>query len=237
MTALSVIHVLFGSVALAMVPAALLARKGGSWHRRWGLGFTGTMAVVLFSAGFLWQAKGHLFLVPLGCISAYLIFSAWRAVARNRRGRPDDIEDRADILAALAVIAAGAATAYLGLSAKTPLLLSIRPALIGIGSIAICFGLNELLGFRAPRTRSGWLVAHLSAMLAAYISAVTAFLVINAHHVPMMLRWLVPSALGAAAIVGYSTRILLPVWRAQTAKNVSLAGAKFTKRLPDARTL
>ena len=73
-------------------------------------------------------------------------------------------------------------------------MLSIRPALIGIGSIAICFGLNDILGFYAPRSRTGWLLAHLSAMLAAYISATTAFLVINAHHVPMVLRWALPSA-------------------------------------------
>jgi hypothetical protein len=68
-------------------------------------------------------------------------------------------------------------------------------------------------------------------MLAAYISAVTAFLVINAHHVPMTVRWLVPSLLGAAAIVGYSTRILLPTWRRTFGPAVPPAIARFTKLL------
>jgi hypothetical protein len=212
---LTVLHVVFGAIALGILPGALLARKGGLWHQRWGIIFTISMFVVLFTAGFLWQAKGHLFLVPLGAVSAYLIFSGWRAVARRRRKRPDPIEDAVDMLAAGVAIVAGAGAAVIGATASTPLLISIAPALFGIGAIAICFGLNELLGFRTPRTRTGWLLGHLSAMLAAYVSSITAFIVINAHHVPMIFRWLVPGAIGAATIVAYSTRVLWPVWKAQ----------------------
>ena len=208
------LHVLLGSIALVAVPAALLMRQGGVWHRRCGIAFTAAMSVVLLTAGFMWQAKGHLFLVPLAGVTAYLIFNGWRVVERRKRTRPDQIEDRVDMLAACAAIAAGAATAYLGVTAATPLLISIRPALLGIGSIAIAFAINDFLGFRSERRRTGWLLAHLSAMLAAYISAVTAFVVINAHNVPMMFRWLVPSAIGAAAIIGYSLQVLAPPFRA-----------------------
>jgi hypothetical protein len=215
---MTVLHVTFGVVALFVVPAALFARKGGAWHQRWGIAFTVSMFVVLFSAGFLWQAKGHLFLVPLAGVSAYLIFNGWRVIARRRRPVPDQFEDRVDMLAAGVAIVAGAATAYLGGSAATPLLVSIKPALLGIGSIAIAFGINDILGFRSPRMRAGWLLAHLSAMLAAYISAVTAFVVINAHEVPMMLRWLVPSSIGAATITAYSLRVLWPALRGARAR-------------------
>jgi hypothetical protein len=224
---MTVLHVVFGTVALVVVPGALLARKGGAWHRRWGIGFTVSMFVVLLSAGFLWQAKGHLFLVPLAGVSGYLIFNGWRVIARRRRRRPDQIEDRIDMLAAWAAIAAGAGTAYLGGTAATPLMLSIKPALLGIGSIAIAFGANDLLGFRAPRMPAGWKLAHLSAMLAAYISAVTAFLVINAHDVPMLVRWLVPSTLGGAAIVAYSLSVLVPGLRAaRRARRVAAAARR-----------
>ena len=205
---LTLLHVAFGTLALIAVPASLLVRKGGSWHRRFGAVFTASMCVVLFSAGFLWQAKGHLFLVPLSGVTAYLLFNAWRVIARKRRKRPDDIDDRVDVFAAIAVMIVGAYTAYLGFSARGELLHSIQPALIGIGSIAICFGLNDILGFYTVRLRDGWKLAHLSAMMAAYISAVTAFLVINAHGVPMMLRWGVPSALGALTIAIYSLGVL-----------------------------
>lgn len=216
------IHVVCGTVALLAVPAALFVRRGGVWHRRFGAVFTLAMAVVLFSAGFLWQAKGHLFLVPLAAVTAYLLFNAWRVIARRRRG-PDPVDDRIDMFAAFAGIAAGAATAYLGLTEKVAHSIGIASPLIGIGSIAICFALNDLLGFRSRRAPKGWLLAHLSAMLAAYISASTAFLVINAHHAPMLLRWLVPSAIGSLAIAGYSLSVLLP--RRRRAKSDSVASA------------
>jgi uncharacterized membrane protein len=211
---MTLLHIVFGTVALLAVPAALFVRKGGAWHRRFGVAFALAMSVVLFSAGFMWQAKGHLFLVPLGLVSAYLVFNAFRVLARARRRAPSPLDDAVDIAAAFAVMAAGGFAAYLGATAATPLLVSIRPALIGIGTIAIAFGLNDVLGFLGPRMRLGWLLAHFAAMLAAYISAVTAFLVINAHAVPMMVRWLVPSLLGATVIVGYTLRytpLRLPV--------------------------
>jgi hypothetical protein len=203
---LTFLHVVCGTIALVVAPAAILARKGGAWHRRWGTGFLIAMAVVLFTAGFLWQAHGHLFLLPLAAVSAYLLFNGRRVIVRRRRSRPDEIEDRIDVVAACAAMVAGAAVLYLGVAAPNALLLTLRPALIGIGTIAIAFACNDILGFSARRTKTGWLLSHFAAMIAAYVSAVTAFVVINEHSVPMILRWLVPSAIGAALIVGYTLR-------------------------------
>jgi uncharacterized membrane protein len=203
---ITLLHVVFGTVALLVAPAAVIARKGGRWHQRWGTAFMAAMAVVLFSAGFLWQAKGHLFLVPLGTVSGYLVFSGYRSVLRRRRRRPDPLQDRIDIAAAGIAVAAGLGVIYLAGTASTPLMFSIRPALVGIGAIAICFAANEVLGFAAPRMRVGWLLGHLAGMIASYIAAATAFIVINAHDVPMMLRWLVPSLVGGSAIVAYTLR-------------------------------
>ena len=203
---MTVLHVAFGTIALIAAPAALFARKGSGWHRRFGQLFVGTMAIVLFTAGFLWQTRGHLFLVPLGGVSAYLIYSGYRAVARRRRRRPDEIEDRTDMLAAGAAIVAALGAAYLGLTASTPLLIGIAPALVGIGAIGLSFAINDIVGFAAQRMRVGWLLSHFSGMLAAYVSAVTAFLVINAHAVPMLVRWIVPSSIGALAIVAVTLR-------------------------------
>jgi hypothetical protein len=53
-------------------------------------------------------------------------------------------------------------------------------------------------------------IAHFSAMIAAYISAVTAFVVINAHGVPMQLRWLVPISIGTLVISGFALPYRLP---------------------------
>lgn len=208
MTLMTLLHVVFGTFALVAAPIALVVRKGGTWHRRCGQAFILAMAVVLFSAGFMWQATGHLFLVPLGLITAYLLFNGTRVLARRRRRPADPIDDRVDVLAACGVIVAAAATIYLGTSGANVLLREIGPALVGIGGIGLAFGINDIAGFRSPRAKSGWLLAHLSAMIAAYASASTAFIVINAHAVPMMLRWTVPVSAAGVVIAAYSLRIV-----------------------------
>lgn len=209
---MTVLHVFFGTVALVVAPAAVIARKGGRWHQRCGFAFMLAMAIVLFSAGFLWQAKGHLFLVPLGAVSGYLVFNGYRNIARRRRRVPDPFEDRVDVFAAGIAVAAGLGVIYLAATASTDLMFSIRPALVGIAAIAVCFAMNEVLGFTAPRMKSGWIVGHFAGMIAAYIAAVTAFIVINAHAVPMILRWLVPSLAGGSVIVAYTLRYVRLSW-------------------------
>jgi hypothetical protein len=181
------------------------------------------MAVVLFTAGFMWQSKGHFFLVPLGVVSGYLVVNGYRVAERRRRPVPNRLQDGIDIALALVVICAGIGAARLGITASTPLLHSIEPALIGIGTIAISFGLNDILGFLGPRLRQGWLFAHFAALIAAYVSAVTAFVVINAHGAPMMLRWFVPSLIGVSAIGAYTFRY--------TSRTVSVAVATSRLRL------
>ena len=213
---MTVLHVFFGTLALVAAPAALFVGKGGRWHRRFGYAYVLTMAIVLFSAGFLWQAKGHMFLLPLAAVSGYLIFTGYRSVVRHRRRVPDPFEDRVDMLAAGVAVLAALGTVYLAATAATPLMYSIRPALVGIAAIAVAFASNDVLGFAAPRLRFGWLLAHFSGMIAAYVSAVTAFVVINAHDVPMMVRWIVPSIAGGSVIVALTLRTIRFGWPHRT---------------------
>jgi uncharacterized membrane protein len=203
----TLLHVIAGSVALIVAPAAILVRKGKGWHRRWGIAFTAAMVLVLSSAAFMWQAKGHVFLVPLGLVSAYLIFSGWRSIARKRRGYRERRVDLAlDLGAAGLTSACGLTLLVMGATASTPLMHSLVPVLVGLGTISLAFALNDVLGFAGPRLKMGWLFSHLSGMIAAYISAITAFIVINAHDVPMTIRWGVPCTLGGATIVWFALR-------------------------------
>ncbi len=204
---ITLLHVIAGSVALVVAPAAMLVRKGYGWHRRWGVAFTCAMALVLFSAAFMWQAKGHAFLVPLGLVSAYLIFSGWRSIARRRRGYRESPRDLAlDLGAAGLACMCGLTLLIMAATASTPLMRSLVPVLAGLGTISLAFALNDALGFAGPRLKMGWLLSHLSGMIAAYISAITAFIVINAHGVPMTIRWGVPCTLGGATITWFALR-------------------------------
>jgi hypothetical protein len=207
---MTALHIFCGTIVLVVAPAALIARKGGRWHRRWGTAFMLAMSGVLFTAGFMWQPKGHIFLFALSLVSAYFIFNGYRIVARRRRRWGDPLDDGVDLAAAAATVAAGVWLLLIALRAGDDLMRSLAPILAGLGVVAIAFAVNDVRGVVGPRNRIGWLIAHFSAMIAAYISAVTAFIVINAHGVPMEVRWVVPIAVGTLVIIGYSLPHRLP---------------------------
>lgn len=206
----TVLHVIAGTFVLAVAPAALMVRKGGRWHRRWGLAFMAAMGVVLLTAGFMWQPKGHIFLFALALVSAYLVTSGYRIIIRTRRRRKDPLDDGIDVAAAGASGISGGWLLAIASTATGPLMRSLAPIMAGLGIVAVAFALNDIRGVFGPRTRSGQLIAHFSAMIAAYISAVTAFVVINAHGVPMELRWVVPIAIGTLVISAFSLPYRLP---------------------------
>jgi uncharacterized membrane protein len=203
--AITFLHVAAGTLVLVVAPAAMIARKGGRWHRAWGRAFAIAMAAVLVTAAFMWESHGHLFLLFLDVVSAYLIFEGYRTIARRRRRAPDARADRVDAIAAGCAVACGATLAGLGLTARTPLMHSLAGVLLSLGAIATIFAFLDLKAIVERRqSRLGSLLVHLSAMIGAYISAVTAFCVINFHGVPMGLRWLVPSLAGSLVIGGFS---------------------------------
>ena len=207
---MTVLHVIFGTFVLIVAPAAMLARKGGRWHRRWGTAFMLAMSVVLFTAGFMWQPKGHIFLLALSLVSAYFIFNGFRILARRRRRREDALDNGVDIAAAVATVVAGTWLFWIAATPIDKLMRELAPIMGGLGIVAIAFAVNDIRGVLGPRSRVGTIIAHFSAMIAAYISAVTAFIVINAHGVPMQLRWLVPISIGTLVISGFALPYRLP---------------------------
>jgi hypothetical protein len=120
-----------------------------------------------------------------------------------------------DAFAAVAVIAASVVLAVQSRAATTPPVRDLAWVMIALAAIGATFGALDLARLAFGRKqRYGWLFFHLSAMLAAYISAVTAFIVINAHGVPMLYRWLVPVGIGTAVIVAVSAKYRLRFMRA-----------------------
>jgi hypothetical protein len=184
----------------------MLVRKGGRAHRRWGTAFICAMMIVLATATVMWQPHGHLFLLFLDVVCAYLVFQGYRVIARRRRLAPDRRQDAIDLGAAGLVLASTVALVALAATASTPLMRSIALILAAIAAIAAAFAALDLRAI-ASRTQSrlGSLLVHISAMIGAYISAVTAFVVINLHSVPMAARWTVPSAVGTIVIGWFST--------------------------------
>ena len=212
------VHVAAGAVVLGIAPLAMIVRKGGRWHRRLGLGFLAAMAGVTITASVMWQQRGHGFLLLLDLVTVYFLVLGYRVLARNRRGTPSRRADALDASFALGALAASVALIAGAFAPSDALLVQLRIVLGSLGSIGAIFAALELVGLAfGPRQRYGWLFSHLAAMIAAYVSAVTAFVVINAHGIPMTLRWFVPVALGALVISAFSAFYRWKFWRAARA--------------------
>jgi uncharacterized membrane protein len=188
--ALLLVHIAAGSVALVIAPLAMLARKGGTWHRRWGTAFVVSMATVSVTAFGLGPYFHDLFLVAVGVLSGYLVFGAWRAARAHDRGAP------IDHAAAVAVALAGGALlllAYLQHSA-------FAAVLTMFGIICIAAGGIDLYRLSRPAEHKAWMYRHLTLALAAYIAAVTAFSTVNLHFIPLVARWTWPTVIGTLLI-------------------------------------
>ncbi len=72
---------------------------------------------------------------------------------------------------------------------------------IVFGSIGLMYSFNWLRRFFIlPKEKQHWLFSHFQGFGAAYIAAVTAFLVVNINFLPPLLVWLSPTVVGAIII-------------------------------------
>lgn len=193
------LHVAAGFVALAGGAGALLTRKGGLRHRRFGRGYVYSMAVVAGTSLALYAltpSESRLFLAMVAVFSYYFVFSGYRVLSRKR---PGDAPGRAD----------WAAVGLLALSGVGLLVMGARLALDGVGfatvmvafgGIGTAFGLLDARGFRRGVEAGAWMVDHLVRMCAGYIATVTAFATVNFTFLPVVARWLLPTLVGGPAI-------------------------------------
>ena len=80
-----IIHLLFGSVALFVAPAAMVTSKGGLWHRRWGKLFFWAIAGVAITAVVMSLIRSGLFFLLVAVFSFYLAFTGYRVLYRKTR--------------------------------------------------------------------------------------------------------------------------------------------------------
>ncbi len=195
------VHVAAGAVSFVMAPIALATAKGGRAHRRWGKVYFWAMAVVASTALVLSLYRPILFLALVAVFSFYCSFSAYRVLGQKGAVRGEAVVTAGDWTVAAVTFVASLALAACGL---------LRPALVGgLGIPAIVFG---LLGMRlgggdmwrfahAPKEKMFWWYEHLQGMMASYIAAWTAFLVVTVgRFVHAWWLWIVPTAIGAPAI-------------------------------------
>ena len=139
-----IIHILFGSVALFVAPAAMVTSKGGLWHRRWGKLFFWAITGVAITAVVMSLIQSGLFFLLVALFSFYLAFTGYRVLYRKtpqQRATPGDwIAVSAMLAGSVALLAYGA---YLMLTSS-------------FGMVALVFGAigSSLRPQRHPRVSS-----------------------------------------------------------------------------------
>ncbi|GAB2943084.1 hypothetical protein GCM10027048_04590 [Hymenobacter coalescens] len=221
---LLLVHIAAGTTALLAGLVPMLGRKGGSAHVLAGRLYTACMVLVALTAVGLCLLQplrfSRLFLAGVAVLSFYLSFTGWRAARRRslHLPLPDRLLAVAALLTGLLMVGAG---------------LVLGALLLGFFGLLLCVfaGLDTWRLLRPQSTQGAWLLRHLTRMGGSYISAVTAFVVVNLGHVlPAgapgwlgLVGWLAPTFLGGYLIGRAVRRYRRPAAGAAQARFTLLA--------------
>jgi hypothetical protein len=192
-----VVHVVFGTLALAAGLGALLARKGSPLHIRCGRYFLGCLAVVISTATIGIVAFGfRAFLGVITLLAAYQAYSGYRVLRTRSTGL-----QLQDAVVALAGLATTALFVWFLESTHTPW----SPVVVypTLGTLALV-ALYDLARFAFPKRwlEKSWFYEHLIKMLGAYNAVVSAFAgTVLAGWQPY--SQILPSVLGLFATAGF----------------------------------
>src|SRR5687767_14604127 len=190
----------------------MVAKKGGTVHRRAGWVFVSGMTLVSVTALILAGARfvidptpqgrsGGAFLFYVAILTAAGVSAGIRVLRAKRRAAPQ--RNPWDLgLPALLLTSAAAIAAY-GVMTGQALFMAFSVIGLITGATQLAYWL------RPPQHPMHWWFEHMGNMLGSCIAATTAFLVINAGRLGFetfsIVVWLAPSVLGAPAIAIWST--------------------------------
>ena len=203
------LHIASGFTAFFVAPVALITRKGGDTHRRWGKIYFWAMTVAAVSSIVVAAYRPNLFLLLVGIFAFYLAFSGYRVLARKRpdKGQNPTALDWSvtaiTLLASLAMIIWGATNLVTGTAHLNTVLI-----VFGIAG-TLSAGSDMKTYVRPSKDKNAWYFDHMSGMVASYIAAVSAFAVVNLTFLPPLVRWLGPTAIGVPLLsfwIGYYKR-------------------------------
>ena len=191
---LIIIHANLGSIALLAGFLSLAVKKGEKLHKKSGLIFYYSMLASALTAMIIAMIPHHEnpFLFAIGVFSSYFIITGKRAI-KFKTTKP---HLKTDKIISLIMVITGLLMIIL------PLMLnhSLNIILLIFGALGGTLALRDLKLYKAPeKLQEKWLKLHLSKMLGGYISATTAFIVVN-QLIPGIYGWLIPSIIGSLYI-------------------------------------
>ena len=197
------LHIVAGTLAFVVAPAAMMTAKGGAAHRRWGQVYFWAMAAVAATAVILalWRPVEWLALVAV--FSFYSAFSGYRALFR-KRPHAGEAARAGDWLAAVVTLAASVALVALAVIRPNGTWARISTIGIVLGLLGVALATRDLVSFAWPsRNRQAWWFSHMGGMLGSYVATVSAFSAVNFTFLPLTLRFLWPSIVGVPLIFAW----------------------------------
>lgn len=142
------------------------------------------------------------FLFAVGIFSLYFVITGKRALNFKKKN-PALMVDK---LISILMIFTGVLMIFLPyIYSRTINLILVVFAIVGI-----FFSVKDLFLYRKPdRLRKAWLKLHLGKMMGGYISATTAFVVVN-NFIPGISAWFVPGIIGGFIIFYWMKKVSKP---------------------------
>jgi len=188
------IHAGFGGIALAFGLVALIVKKGSFIHKKSGKVFFYSMLLSALMALIISILPKHEspFLFAIGIFSSYFILTGYRAL-RFKKNNPELKLDR--IISWIMILTGITMIFY-------PVILnnSINIVLTIFGIVGLIFAIIDIRLYKqVEKLKKEWLKLHLSKMIGGYISATTAFVVVNGLF-PSFYGWFIPGIIGGIYI-------------------------------------
>ena len=195
------IHAAFGGIALLAGFVSIIAKKGNKIHKKSGLLFFYTMmfsGIIAMIVAVLPKHENP-FLFAIGIFSLYFVLTGKRAL--NFKSKKVNL--KIDKWISFIMIITGVLMIFL------PVIIAkkINIVLVVFAVIGILFSVKDLILFKdSKKLRASWLKLHLSKMLGGYISATTAFVVVN-NFFPSFYGWFIPGIIGGLIITYWMMKI------------------------------
>ncbi|OXB24814.1 DUF2306 domain-containing protein [Flavobacterium tructae] len=188
-------HALFGGIALLSGSISLATKKGKSIHKKSGKLFYYTMLLSALTALIISSLPKHesSFLFSISLFSSYFTITGYRALQFKNK----NINLKTDkIISGIMII-----TGILMILYNPLINQKINIVLTVLGLVGLLFSTRDFLLFQnKTNLQKVWLKLHLGKMIGGYISATTAFIVVN-QFIPNIYGWFIPGTIGGFYIV------------------------------------
>lgn len=203
-TPILTLHIVSGTIGLITGFVNLVHRKGGKNHVLVGNIFTVSMLLSGIASFVLAKMHPNNFLLIVGVFTIYMIGTAKRYL-QNKTRKPQLI----DWLLTTGMFVGGMYFVYMGIKSVSMQnwfgMVPLVFAFIGLSMVA-----EDIYNYRGkPRIKNYFLTAHLQRMIGGFIAALTAFLVVNAKHLPLFpgfVYWLLPTVILVPLIIKWSKK-------------------------------